>query len=400
MYPIWGGQFFLFKRAVYIFVWSACASIDGSSLSKLQDMVEYWMDSLQHRVPGASFMLVVTHIDCANSEEILAEQVAWVKTVVQRKLSAQRADGRSRPQIQTLRVWDDGTSIPVNCLDGTGITNLRRKMVSFAMSMPFYKEYWPQPFLTLRMSLEQAKQSMSVWLPWKQYESLASDSGISSNQLEIATRFLHDTGVIYYFGDVSSAMNSDASDLEESMLMNTVYISARWMVDSIKGLIRHDRDLLLSYFTGKKDKLRMRRVRRLMYFGILHEDLSPFLWPQDNASADFWANVRQRKLDGEEWSEDVAVSKDDFMRIHALLEGFDIMVPSASTSKASTAKEFLVPTLIAQGCKRALEAATLASDEAVHWTVLTYPAMPPGAFDRLITRGYALSSYSDFRYCV
>lgn len=355
------------------------------------------MDSLQHRVPGASFMLVVTHIDCANSEEILVEQVAWVRTVVQRKLSAQRADGRSRPQIQTLRVWDDGNSIPVNCLDGTGIAGLRRKMVSFAMAMPFYKEHWPQPFLTLRMSLEQAKQSMSVWLPWKQYQNLASDSGISSHQLEIATRFLHETGVIYYFGDVTSAMSSNVSDLEESMLMNTVFISARWMVDSIKGLIRHDRDFLLRYFIGKKDKLRMKRVRRLMYFGILHEDLSPFLWPQENASADFWADVRQSKLDGEEWSEDVAVSKDDFMRIHALLEGFDIMVPSTGTSKASATKEFLVPTLIAQSCKRVLEASTLASDEAVHWTVLTYPAMPPGAFDRLITRGYALSSHADFR---
>jgi hypothetical protein len=382
---------------VYTFVWSASASADETSFSKLQEMVEYWMDSLQHRVPGASFMLVVTHIDCANSAKHLAEQVAWVRTVVQRKLSVQRTDGRSRPQIQTLRVWDDGNSIPVNCLDGTGIADLRRKIVSFAMSMPFYKEHWPQPFLTFRMSLEQAKQSMLVWLHWKQYASLARDSGISSEQLEIATRFLHDTGVIYYFGDVTSAMNSNASDSEDSILMNTVFISARWMVDSIKGLIRHDRDSLLSYFIGKKDKLRMRRVRRLMYFGILHDDLSPFLWPQDDASADFWAGVRQSKLDGEEWSEDVAVSKDDFVRIHALLEGFDIMVPSTGTSKASAAKEFLVPTLIAQGCKRVLEAATLSSEEAVHWAVFTYPAMPPGAFDRLVTRGYALASHADFR---
>ena len=127
------------------------------------------------------------------------------------------------------------------------------------------------------------------------------------------------------------------------MLMNTVFISARWMVDALKGLIRHDRDFLLSYFMGKKDKLRMRRVRRLIYFGILHEGLSPFLWPQDQSSAEFWQELRQTKPDGEEWSDDVAVGPRDFERVHALLEGFDIMV-AHDRGGAQGAKEYLVPT--------------------------------------------------------
>lgn len=389
-------QFFLFKRAVYTFVWSACSKANESSFSKLQQMVEYWMDSLQHRVPGASFMLVVTHIDCALSEQDLAEQVGWVRTIVQRKVAAQRADGRSS-HIQTLRVFNDGNSIPVNCLDGTGIAELRSRIISFAKGMPFYKEHWPASFLALRASLEEAKQSMSVWMSWSDYAQLADACEIRKDQLEIVTRFLHDTGVIYYFGDVAEAVKSTTSELEASMLMNTVFISARWMVDALKGLIRHDRDFLLSYFMGKKDKLRMRRVRRLMYFGILHEGLSPFLWPQDQSSAEFWQELRQTKPDGEEWSDDVAVGPRDFERVHALLEGFDIMV-AHDRGGAQGAKEYLVPTLIAPGCKRVLEASTLSGADTVHWTVLKYPAMPPGAFDRLITRGYAISTHADFRY--
>ena len=33
-----------------------------------------------------------------------------------------------------------------------------------------------------------------------------------------------------------------------SVLENSVYISCFWIVDSLKGLIRHDRGALLSYF--------------------------------------------------------------------------------------------------------------------------------------------------------
>jgi hypothetical protein len=289
--------------------------------------------------------------------------------------------------------------VPISCILGTEIPELREKVINFTKSMPFYKELWPRSFLQLRQAIDQEKHASTVYLTWKMYQNLAELQYLKGDLLEVATTFLHETGVIRYFGNVKLASSMDENSLQSHVLLDTVFISAPWIIDAMKGLIRHDQDALLRYFSRKKDKSRMRRLRRLMFFGILHEDLASFLWPEDAKSSEYWGERRDAsndsKGDGEQWLENVVVEQDDYQRIFALLEGFDIMVPRMSNNE--NLKEFIVPSLIAPSQKRLIPLHTLTSDKLDHWSIYKYPALPPGAFDRLITRGYSFSRQANFR---
>ncbi len=68
------------------------------------------------------------------------------------------------------------------------------------------------------------------------------------------------------------------------MRQRTVFISPGFMTDVMKGLIRHDRDSLLSFFRKTNNNLMKRRVKRFSFYGRLHEDLVPFLWPSTDES--------------------------------------------------------------------------------------------------------------------
>jgi hypothetical protein len=76
-------QFFLVHRAIYLLVWRVDKgkSSDTESWEKqIVDMVMTWsmMESVQLRVPGASLLLVVTHIDCVSQKE-LDRQINFVQ---------------------------------------------------------------------------------------------------------------------------------------------------------------------------------------------------------------------------------------------------------------------------------------------------------------------------------
>jgi hypothetical protein len=104
-------------------------------------------------------------------------------------------------------------------------------------------------------------------------------------------------GFIKYFGDVRKTIDSvekykttntsDVLDTSEclSTMDNTVFISSHWVIDTLKGLIRHDRDCLLHWFIEKfpdasKRSMWLQRVKKLLTHGLLHEELLPYIWPQ------------------------------------------------------------------------------------------------------------------------
>lgn len=52
----------------------------------------------------------------------------------------------------------------------------------------------------------------SFWLPWREYQQLAAECELKdAQQLSIATSFLHDNGVLRYFGDVGTAWYAQES---------------------------------------------------------------------------------------------------------------------------------------------------------------------------------------------
>jgi hypothetical protein len=89
-------------------------------------MVLTWMESLQLRVPGASILLVVTHIDCVSQKE-LDRQIKFVKELVLSKLQ-DLGDDDDDSSVVPLTVWSKGRSMPVNCLLGQGVSELRQEV--------------------------------------------------------------------------------------------------------------------------------------------------------------------------------------------------------------------------------------------------------------------------------
>lgn len=74
-------QLVLMRRAVYMFVWKLRKGINGQLAEwqerELRESVTEWVDSLQHKVPGASLLIVATHTDYAENEADLNNQVGF-----------------------------------------------------------------------------------------------------------------------------------------------------------------------------------------------------------------------------------------------------------------------------------------------------------------------------------
>ncbi len=124
-------QYFLVRRAIYLLVWRVDIVDKGKSDAELWEkqishMVLTWLESLQLRVPGASILLVVTHIDCASKKE-LDRQIKFVKELVLQKLQDLGEDDDDS-SVLPLTVWNEGRSMPVNCLLGQGVPELRQEV--------------------------------------------------------------------------------------------------------------------------------------------------------------------------------------------------------------------------------------------------------------------------------
>lgn len=102
--------------------------------------------------------------------------------------------------------------------------------------------------------------------------------------LNMATRFLHDMGVLRYFGDVDEAREATEQGRSLDLIQDTVYISLPWIVEVCKCLRSEDlHNCLMDFFSSHPkhaDKQMAFRVRRLMTHGVIHATLVPFIWPQ------------------------------------------------------------------------------------------------------------------------
>jgi GTPase SAR1 family protein len=128
-------QYFLVRRAIYLLVWRVDVVdvvVEGKSSDtelwekRVSDMVLTWMESMQLRVPGASILLVVTHIDCVSQKE-LDRQIKFVQDLVLSKLR-DLGDDDGDSGVVPLTVCNDGRSMPVNCLLGQGVQELKQKV--------------------------------------------------------------------------------------------------------------------------------------------------------------------------------------------------------------------------------------------------------------------------------
>lgn len=131
-------QYLLSRRAVYGLVWRL-ARLQNSNESSIEykDEMERvaapvltWMQDLQLRVPGAFVVLIATHSDCASAISV-GKQIKAVKTAVNEMLKRQQTtiddhiSCGNKTHVRPLQVWNQGESIPIDCLKGEGVATCK-----------------------------------------------------------------------------------------------------------------------------------------------------------------------------------------------------------------------------------------------------------------------------------
>jgi hypothetical protein len=377
-------QFFLLQRAVYLLVWRAFP-LAHDRRGVLTDRVRHWMQSLQLRVPGACVILAVTHIDSVDAAALDA-LCGVVRETVRACLDAMRRVAPAGGRV--LSVLDGGESQRVNCLLGEGVAALRGRLVGFARTMPWYGELLPASFVRVREALERLVTEGRRHMLTAEWVRLCREHGMDGAMVAVGTRFLHETGGVRYFGNASTLTAGGGGD-------EVVYLSSKFMIAVMKGLVRHDRQALQDYFVSPtgRDKLMLRRTNRLNATGRLHEALLPFLWPEVEASRAYWAWVRgQGQREAELWpkDEDVVADEGDVERAVGLLKGFDLVVQLEGND------ELLVPGALPPA-RTQLSADAFAPEAALPFAAShAYPALPPGMFQRIVVRVAGQVDWADF----
>ncbi len=374
--------------------WRVVTGDKEAGRQQLSEMVSDWMDALQVRVPGVRVLLVATHVDLAPAPEV-DEQIAWVQQMVQERLHAMHTAEKACG-VPALEVLQQGKSFPVNCLDGNGIALLRAELIRFARELPLWAE--PIPTEVVKLQAEILIESRSrAWLSLQDFVELASRCGLAPGDplLGIAVRSLHERSVFKYFGNIDDALKRiQRGEALARIIDDTVFIEPTWIIDALKGLIRHDRTSLLFFFSRCQDPQQrtwLRRVHRLATYGVLHVELLPFLWPGGTSqlSKEYWTWARQQDKEGAMWKADVAASDEGYQKVVALLEGCDIM-------RKVSGQEYVVPALLAQ--RDSLDARAFSAPVDMVSSRVPYRDVPPGFFERLLVlcrKDYSHMDFSD-----
>ena len=167
--------------------------------------------------------------------------------------------------------------MPVSCISASGgIKQLRDAIINFTKSMPWFREALPASWIKLKMHI--SKMSSLHHIDYDQFRKLALQECQVGSLLDSATKFLHDIGAIRYFGFSNTA---------SKILKGVVYTSPEWMMNIMKGLLRHERQALIDFFLHSKDKKMLRRVNSLNMCGVLHKTLVPYIWQSREESSTY-----------------------------------------------------------------------------------------------------------------
>ena len=185
------------------------------------------------------------------------------------------------------------------------------------------------------------------------------------------------------FDNAQGAVNGD-------VLSSTVYLNANWMVDILKGVIRHDHAALHEFLQSEKMTELMHQARRLRVQGIISRALLEhnLLWP-GMPSVPFWCKVAsdsstnytyEKSLwdDGAGGLKTVVESEEDKIKAMALLEGFKIILP-----KSPVRLEFLCPDLVPPHTKRTSNSVSLDAVSCEYYLVRTFIELPFGFWNIL-----------------
>jgi GTPase SAR1 family protein len=377
--------YFVGRRAIYLFVWKLKNITDTLEeiTNSMKEMIESWVNTLQYRIPGASILFVATHADCVTEEDIKSQSLLIQQLVLEQ---IKKYSSTCLP----IRILNNGESLIIDSISGRGISDLRSNIALFGKSLPWYDEPIPRSWVDLENKLQDKLYNDDLkFLAWDAYEDLCRDCGIDKSLQKSCTTFMHETGKIRYFGlnikenknrvkklisnnrkssltdkikkkiSISIFSNDKGGDNSyeiisdesiEKSLNDTVFISPSWVCDILKGVIRHDRDLLLRYFLKCNDLVMVRRVKHSISHGIIHDSIVNYLWPSkilssskslSSSSLEYWNEANLSENESDVWVENVIKSRGDISRALSILVGFDLI--------SLKGKKLIVPVLLKKG---------------------------------------------------
>jgi len=213
----------LLRRAIYCLVWrpfarlepDACLDKNGvpaqepwyrvPALGKctrkqlvpyLQDQVTPWIDKLYRRVPGFTYLLIATHLDIIDEED-----VAWQTQTIRQCVSTHMKHlGQRFSHVAVPTMLSCSTNLCVSATTGQNITLLQETLVNETVKLPFFGEILPKSWTKARQSIAQIRSIHRATLRTRKKEAhqekvhtlftqirdpAGADSGLSPNSTNL-----------------------------------------------------------------------------------------------------------------------------------------------------------------------------------------------------------------------
>ena len=152
-----------------------------------------------------------------------------------------------------------------------------------AKELLWWKETIPRPYLTLRKAAEEQSKRVPRVKVARYLEMLKEARG-DKREEKAVTSFLHDMGVLKYFGH-ELGVDHSKEDRDSAMysVEDTVFIDPVWMIDVLKGVMRHDWQHLLDFI--QQDMIKSKKIKKLLHLGIIDEDVFETCGPSETATS-------------------------------------------------------------------------------------------------------------------
>jgi Ran GTPase-activating protein (RanGAP) involved in mRNA processing and transport/GTPase SAR1 family protein len=192
-----------------------------------------------------------------------------------------------------------------------------------------------------------------------------------------------------------------------NVLMDVIYLNLEWMIDVVKGVVRHDTSALLQFLQDKGLMELQHMARRMRVQGIVAQDLIDrfLLWP-GNPDSEFWSKVDSYKttdhgstdkttdygfitdktrsykyerglwLDSAKNLKNVVESAEHKMAAVGLLIGFKFIL-------RLNAKELYCADIVPKHSKDTIHGLSLDTVQCAYWMTRTYFHLPSGFWNTL-----------------
>ena len=153
--------------------------VGGRGLCTWDEMEPYlleqatsWIDKLYRRVPGFSILLISTHSDCVDNEDVLKQSQA-VKRAVETQIAGLRERFSYLPAPSLL---NGGNSVSVSAKTGANMDLLKETLLRETYSLPYWGEILPHSWMKARHVIAQTRNMHRAVLRHRKKEATHEDA--------------------------------------------------------------------------------------------------------------------------------------------------------------------------------------------------------------------------------